>query len=81
MLDGFTKDGSLEGREAWALCTFAYCAGPGQEVVIFEGRTDGHIVPARGPPSFGWDPCFQPIEFSQTYACFLSLRIAILTIL
>lgn len=29
-------------------------AGPGHEPVVFVGRTDGRIVPARGPPDFGW---------------------------
>jgi inosine triphosphate pyrophosphatase len=56
MLDGF------ETRKAWALCTFAFCAGPGAEPVLFEGRTDGQIVRPRGPPKFGWDPVFEPSE-------------------
>lgn len=48
MLSGFpTKD-------AFALCTFGYCAGPGHEPILFEGKTDGKIVPARGPSNFGW---------------------------
>ncbi|KAJ3228711.1 hypothetical protein HDU78_009598 [Chytriomyces hyalinus] len=62
MLDGF------EDRSAYALCTFAYCEGPGKEVHIFEGKTDGSIVKARGPLDFGWDPIFEPSGFSQTYA-------------
>ncbi|KAG2042047.1 inosine triphosphate pyrophosphatase-like protein [Suillus americanus] len=62
MLVGFpTKD-------AYALCTFAYSAGPGTEPILFEGRTDGAIVPARGPGDFGWDAVFQPKGFDQTYA-------------
>jgi non-canonical purine NTP pyrophosphatase (RdgB/HAM1 family) len=35
---------------------------------IFEGRTPGKIVPARGPHNFGWDPIFQPDGFEETYA-------------
>ncbi|ORX36596.1 putative DNA repair-related protein [Kockovaella imperatae] len=55
--------------KATALCTFAYSSGPGQEPMIFEGRTEGQIVPARGPTHFGWDPIFQPDEgHGQTYA-------------
>ncbi|KAG6879022.1 hypothetical protein C0992_005771 [Termitomyces sp. T32_za158] len=62
MLAGFpTKD-------AWALCTFAYSAGPGSEPIIFEGRTDGTIVPARGPKVFGWDAVFEPTGTGLTYA-------------
>ncbi|WWC94202.1 inosine triphosphate pyrophosphatase [Kwoniella sp. B9012] len=55
---------------AHALCTFAYSPGPGQEPILFEGRTEGNIVPARGPTHFGWDPIFQPIELGgqRTYA-------------
>ncbi|KAH9071592.1 Ham1-like protein [Lactarius deliciosus] len=62
MLDGFPT------RAAWALCTFAYSAGPGTEPVLFEGRTDGRIVPARGPPKFGWDPVFEAEDTGLTYA-------------
>ncbi|KAL6307040.1 inosine triphosphate pyrophosphatase-like protein [Sparassis latifolia] len=52
---------------AWALCTFAYSSGPGSEPILFEGRTNGHIVPARGAKTFGWDPIFEPEGTSQTY--------------
>ncbi|KIK95326.1 hypothetical protein PAXRUDRAFT_827122 [Paxillus rubicundulus Ve08.2h10] len=55
-------------KDAYALCTFAYSAGPGAEPILFEGRTDGTIVPARGPPTFGWDAVFQPKGFDKTYA-------------
>lgn len=61
MLDGFPT------RAAWALCTFAYSAGPGTEPILFEGRTDGKIVPARGPPKFGWDPVFEAEDTGLTY--------------
>lgn len=47
---------------ATALCTFAYSAGPGTTPILFEGSTAGHIVPARGPKEFGWDPIFQSAE-------------------
>jgi len=62
MLEGFPT------RAAWALCTFAYSAGPGAEPILFEGRTEGKIVPARGPPKFGWDPVFEAEETGLTYA-------------
>ncbi|KAJ3038321.1 nucleoside triphosphate pyrophosphohydrolase ham1 [Rhizophlyctis rosea] len=62
MLAGF------EDKGATAICTFAYCAGPGKDVVLFEGKTEGRIVPARGPKDFGWDPVFQPDGFEETYA-------------
>ncbi|TKR67749.1 hypothetical protein L596_023849 [Steinernema carpocapsae] len=62
MLAGF------EDKSAYALCTFAYCEGPGKEVQLFVGRCDGKVVEPRGDNKFGWDPCFQPDGFDQTFA-------------
>lgn len=56
MLVGFPS------KRATAICTFAYSAGPGSEPIIFEGTTEGKVVPARGPSNFGWDPVFEPEE-------------------
>ncbi|GLB34282.1 putative pyrophosphatase that hydrolyzes non-canonical purine nucleotides such as inosine triphosphate (ITP), deoxyinosine triphosphate (dITP) or xanthosine 5'-triphosphate (XTP) to their respective monophosphate derivatives [Lyophyllum shimeji] len=58
----------FENKAAWALCTFAYSAGPGCEPILFEGRTEGKIVPARGPKVFGWDAVFEPDGTAMTYA-------------
>ncbi|PPQ70378.1 hypothetical protein CVT26_013843 [Gymnopilus dilepis] len=55
-------------KAAEAICTFAYSAGPGTEPIIFEGRTPGTIVSARGPKVFGWDAVFQPDGYDMTYA-------------
>jgi len=55
-------------KAAEAVCTFAYSAGPGTEPVLFEGRTEGTIVPARGPKVFGWDAVFEPLGTGLTYA-------------
>jgi inosine triphosphate pyrophosphatase len=49
-------------------CIFAYAEGPGVEPVVFVGRTEGKIVPARGPLDFGWDPIFEPDGYDKTYA-------------
>ncbi|GCC35789.1 hypothetical protein chiPu_0014277 [Chiloscyllium punctatum] len=63
MLAGF------EDKSAYALCTFAYSTGnPIDQVKLFQGKTSGKIVDPRGPRNFGWDPCFQPDGFDQTYA-------------
>lgn len=59
----------FEDKTAYALCTFAFCeGGPDDPVLLFRGKTPGRIVEPRGPPDFGWDPCFQPDGFDQTYA-------------
>jgi len=58
----------FQTKDAYVVCTFAYSAGPGSEPILFEGRTDGTIVPARGSPTFGWDPVFQPKGYNKTYA-------------
>jgi inosine triphosphate pyrophosphatase len=62
MLVGF------EDKSAYALCTFTYSAGPDSTPIVFDGRTEGRIVPPRGPTNFGWDPIFLPDGFEQTYA-------------
>uniref|UniRef100_A0A4W3JQ08 Inosine triphosphate pyrophosphatase n=1 Tax=Callorhinchus milii TaxID=7868 RepID=A0A4W3JQ08_CALMI len=63
MLAGF------EDKSAYALCTFAYSTGnPNDPVQLFRGKTPGKIVEPRGPRDFGWDPCFQPDDFDQTFA-------------
>jgi inosine triphosphate pyrophosphatase len=62
MLDGFAD------RSATAIATFAYCAGPGQPVHLFEGKSLGRIVPPRGPTHFGWDPILEIPPTGLTYA-------------
>lgn len=58
----------FDDRTAYAQCIFAYTPGPEVEPLVFVGRTPGRIVPARGPPDFGWDPIFEPDGFERTYA-------------
>ena len=63
MLAGF------EDKTADAVCIFAYTSGePDAEVDLFIGKTPGTIVEPRGPDTFGWDPCFEPSGYDQTYA-------------
>jgi len=59
---------SYDDKSAYALCVFAFSAGPGCVPLTFEGSTPGAIVPARGPTDFGWDPVFQPDGYDTTYA-------------
>ncbi|KAH9442693.1 hypothetical protein MJO28_004878 [Puccinia striiformis f. sp. tritici] len=61
MLEGF------KNKEATALCTFAYCE-PDKDPILFEGATQGTIVPPRGPTNFGWDPIFEVVGTGLTYA-------------
>ena len=53
LLHGFNDD------RAYAQTIIAYSPGPGEEIQLFEGRTEGRIVPARGSKDFGWDPIFE----------------------
>lgn len=78
MLVGF------EDHSATALCTFAYSSGPGSEPILFEGRTEGTIVPARGPANFGWDPIIEIKDTGRTYVkcdqpAYVSCRMLIAT--
>ena len=40
----------------------------GNEIHVFEGRTNGQIVEPRGPRDFGWDPCFQPDGYDEVFS-------------
>ncbi|OBT78487.1 Ham1 family protein [Pseudogymnoascus sp. 05NY08] len=67
--DGLNKLlAGFEDKSAESVCTFAYSEGPGHEPIIFQGRTEGKIVPARGAIAFGWDPIFEYGPAGQTYA-------------
>ncbi|RAL08390.1 non-canonical purine NTP pyrophosphatase [Aspergillus homomorphus CBS 101889] len=57
---------SFDTNRAEAVCTFAFCEGPGSEPILFQGRTEGAIVRPRGPTNFGWDPIFE--YQGKTYA-------------
>lgn len=68
-LDGLNEMlGSYSDKTGYAQCMFGLAKNKKDEAKIFVGRTEGEIVPPRGPLNFGWDPIFQPNEFSQTYA-------------
>lgn len=58
--DGLVKMlAAYDDKRAQAVCTIAYCEGPGKEPILFEGITDGKIVRQRGESTFGWDPIFE----------------------
>mmetsp|Transcript_13079 Transcript_13079/g.19526 ORF Transcript_13079/g.19526 Transcript_13079/m.19526 type:complete len:668 (-) Transcript_13079:35-2038(-) len=58
-----------EDKTGYAQTVVAFCPGPGEDTIIFDGRTHGLIVPPRGKLDFGWDPIFQPDESGGlTYA-------------
>ncbi|KAJ6851942.1 inosine triphosphate pyrophosphatase [Iris pallida] len=59
---------AYDDKSAYALCVFSLALGPHVEPVTFVGKTEGRIVPARGPANFGWDPIFQPDGYELTYA-------------
>lgn len=62
-------------KEAWALCTFAYSAVPGTDPILFEGRTEGNIVPARGSAHFGWDAVFEPTGTGKTWVLLIAINL------
>ena len=53
-------------KTAYAVCTLAYCEGPGSEPILFQGRTEGKIVNARGSDPLSWDAVFE--HDGETYA-------------
>lgn len=61
MLAGF------DDKSAQAVATLGYCWGPGHEPLLFQGRADGRIVPARGTLRYGWHASFE-FATGQTFA-------------
>ncbi|XP_051129864.1 inosine triphosphate pyrophosphatase isoform X2 [Andrographis paniculata] len=59
---------AYEDKSAYALCVFSLALGPNADPITFLGKTQGTIVPPRGPNDFGWDPIFQPDGYDLTYA-------------
>ena len=57
----------FDDKRATALCTFAFSPGPNEEPILFEGTTEGRIVPPRGPTRFGWDPIFEVADMGKTF--------------
>lgn len=57
-----------EDKSAAAMTTYGYWDGTTGRPVILRGVTEGVIVPPRGSRTFGWDPIFQPIGCTETYA-------------
>ena len=62
-----------QDKSAYAQCIFGYSNGTKNEqglynVELFVGRKFGRIVEPRGPENYGWDSCFQPDGFEETYA-------------
>ncbi|KAF5679869.1 Ham1 family [Fusarium denticulatum] len=55
-------------KSAEAIATIGYCQGPDYEPVLFQGRIDGTIVPARGVMQYGWQTCYQPDGMGLTLA-------------
>ena len=48
---------------------------PDGRVETFEGRVDGDLIfPPRGTAGFGYDPCFKPDGFTQTFGEMASLQ-------
>ncbi|WKT54146.1 Ham1-like protein [Fusarium oxysporum f. sp. vasinfectum] len=60
MLAGFLD------KSAQAVATLGYSPGPGHEPILFQGRIDGIIVPARGTNKYGWQTSFEVGVTGQT---------------
>lgn len=59
--------GDAPDQSAWFTCALCL-AFPGGESILFEGRSDGHVVwPPRGTGGFGYDPIFVPADGARSY--------------
>lgn len=54
--------------KAVASCTVAFKESEEKEIVLFTGTVPGTIIEPRGCDKFGWDPCFLPLGYDQTFA-------------
>jgi len=57
----------FEDKTAYTVSVFAYCEGPGEEPLLFEGRCLGQIVAPRGQAKFGPEPIFLPDGYDVTF--------------
>lgn len=56
-----------DDKNATAICLMAYMDSIDSPIHIFQGSVQGKIVQPRGENNFGWDPCFQPDNYEQTF--------------
>lgn len=68
LLKELAKLGPDATRTARFRCALVLARG-GEVLAIYDGSVEGEIVrQARGSAGFGYDPLFQPNEFSETFA-------------
>lgn len=59
---------AFKDHTAYAQSIYGLQKNTKSEPHLFIGKTDGEIVSPKGDNNFGWDPCFKPKGFKQTYA-------------
>ncbi|KAF8358421.1 hap-1 [Pristionchus pacificus] len=59
---------AYDDKGAEAVCAMAFTHGRGLPITVIKGVCKGRIVSPRGPNTFGWDPCFEPLDTGKTFA-------------
>ena len=59
---------AFKDHSAYAQSIYGLQKNAKDEPHLFIGRTEGEIISPRGDNNFGWDPCFQPKNYKETYA-------------
>ncbi len=59
---------AFKDHSAYAQSIYGLQKNAKEEPHLFIGKTEGEIVSPRGDNNFGWDPCFQPKNYKETYA-------------
>jgi inosine triphosphate pyrophosphatase len=60
---------AFDDQSAYARTVVCFCPGPGYDIVFFDGRSNGLVVPPRGGNGFSFDLIFQPSDGGdKTYA-------------
>ena len=59
---------AFKDHSAYAQSIYGLQKNQKDEPHLFIGKTDGEIVSPKGDNNFGWDPCFKPKNYKETYA-------------
>ena len=59
---------AFDDHSAYAQSIYGIQKNEKTEPHLFIGKTEGEIVPPKGPNNFGWDPCFKPLCSKKTFA-------------
>ena len=68
-IDNMLKEQKTSSLKAYFVCVLALAMPHKKKIMTFHGRIDGLFsFPPRGEHGFGYDACFTPYQYEQTFA-------------